>query len=79
MIFKTMLAQLTVKNSAEIKTISSDNYEQWKKQFTFDALKNQRYGQSFCNWFGITDNRIFYERDWTRCDRIIRREWLARS
>jgi len=79
MIFKTMLAQLTVKNSAEIKTISADNYEQWKKQFTFDALKNQRYGQSFCNWFGITDNRIFYERDWTRCDRIIRREWLARS
>jgi len=78
MIFKTMLAQLTVKNSAEIKTISADNYEQWKKQFTFDALKNQRYGQSFCNWFGITDNRIFYERDWTRCDRIIRREWLAR-
>ena len=78
MIFKTMLAQLTFKNSVEIKTISADNYEQWKKQFTFDALKNQRYGQSFCNWFGITDNRIFYERDWTRCDRIIRREWLAR-
>ena len=79
MIFETVFAQLVTENNAETKTISADNYEQWKKQFTFDALKNQRYGQSFCNRFNITDNRIFYERDWTRCDRIIRREWLARS
>lgn len=79
MIFETMFAQLATKNRAETKTISADNYEQWKKLFTFDALKNQRYGQSFCNYFNITDNRIFYDRDWSRCDRIIRREWLARS
>ncbi len=79
MIFETMFAQLAVKSNAETKTISTDNYERWKKLFTFDALKNQRYGQSFCNYFNITDNRIFYERDWSRCDRIIRREWLARS
>jgi len=79
MIFETILAQLAVKPGEKTKTISTDNYEQWKKLFTFDALKNQRYGQSFCNYFNITDNRIFYERDWARCDRIIRREWLARS
>jgi len=79
MIFETMFAQLAVKSNTETKTISTDNYERWKKLFTFDALKNQRYGQSFCNYFNITDNRIFYERDWSRCDRIIRKEWLART
>ena len=79
MIFETMFAQLATENSAQTKSISVDNYEKWKKLFTFAALKNQRYGQSFCNYFNITDNRIFYERDWSNCDRIIRREWLARS
>jgi hypothetical protein len=79
MIFETMFAQLAAKPSTEIKAISTDNYEKWKKLFTFEALKNQRYGQSFCNYFNITDNRIFYERDWSRCDRIIRKEWLARA
>lgn len=79
MIFETMFAQLVPKNCAETNSVSIDNYKRWKKQFTFDALKNKRYGQSFCDRFNISDNRIFYERDWTKCDRIIRREWLARS
>lgn len=77
--FDTMLAQLLPKNRVESTPVTWDNYEQWKKQYTFEALKNQRYGQSFCNWFNITDNRIFYDRDWRRCDRIIRSEWLAKS
>ena len=54
------------------------DYEQWKKQYTWDALLDQRYGQSFCNHFNIQDNRLYYERDWINCDSIIQREWLAR-
>ncbi len=79
MIFETMFAQLASKNPTPPTSVSYDNYEKWKKRFTFDALKNQGYGQSFCNYFNITDNRIFYERDWNRCDRIIRKEWLVRT
>lgn len=79
MIFTTMFDQLAAKNSAETKSVSVDNYEQWKKHFTFDALKNQRYGKSFCKHFDILDNRLLYEQDWARCDKIIRREWLATS
>ena len=60
-------------------SIPRRDYEQWKKQYTWDALHNLRYGQSFCNYFGITDHRIFFERDWQVCDAMIQREWLARS
>lgn len=66
------------KNGAEVNSISEANYLEWQKFYTWDALNDQRYGQSFCNHFGVTDYRIFYERDWIRCDTIIRSEWLAR-
>ena len=54
------------------------DYESWQKLYTFDALQDVRYGQSFCNHFDIQDHRIYYERDWVRCDTIIRREWIER-
>ena len=59
-------------------SIPWSDYEQWKKQYTWDALHDLRYGQSFCNYFGITDHRIFFERNWLVCDTVIQREWLAR-
>jgi len=60
-------------------SIPRSDYEQWRKQYTWDALHDLRYGQSFCNYFGITDQRIFFERNWLVCDTVIQREWLARS
>jgi hypothetical protein len=60
-------------------SISPGDYEQWRKQYTWDALQDLRYGQSFCNYFGIQDHRIFFERNWSVCDTVIQREWLARS
>lgn len=78
--FDTLVAQLsTLKNDVEHTPVTLDNYKQWQKEYTFQGLTGMRYGQSFCNWFNITDNRIFYDCDWSRCDRIIRSEWLARS
>ncbi len=65
-------------HTAKSNTISMDNYLDWQKEYTFDALRDLRYGQSFCNQFNVQDNRIFYERDWVRCDVIIRSEWLER-
>lgn len=81
--FDTMVTQLLTKfdlPTPVVETpISLDQYEQWQKEFTFDALQDLRYGQSFCNKFNIQDNRIHYERDWALCDQLIRREWIARS
>jgi hypothetical protein len=65
-------------HTATSNTISMDSYLDWQKEYTFDALRDFRYGQSFCNRFNVQDNRIFYERDWVRCDIIIRSEWLER-
>ena len=81
--FDTMVTQLLTKFDLPTQVvetpISLDQYEQWQKEFTFDALQDLRYGQSFCNKFNIQDNRIHYEQDWALCDQLIRREWIARS
>ena len=60
--------------------ISVDRYQAWLKQYTWDALQNEqlRYGQSFCRYFDIRDNLLYYERDQPRADAYIRRHFLAR-
>lgn len=62
-----------------LNEITRSDYDEWKKKFTWDALQGLRYGQSFCNHFGIQDHRIYFERNWLVCDTVIQREWLARS
>jgi hypothetical protein len=60
--------------------ITLAEYEQWRESYTFLALKGQRYGQSFCNTFGITDNHLYYNTggiEWA--DTYIRKTYLARS
>jgi len=60
--------------------ISMSRYRAWLKQYTWDALQNEqlRYGQSFCRYFDIRDNLLFYERDQGRADAYIRRNYLQR-
>lgn len=55
-------------------------YQQWRESYTFLALKGQRYGQSFCNTFGITDNNLYYNIGAVDdADAYIRKMYLARS
>lgn len=62
------------------KPIDQDDYEQWKKDFIWEALHGQRYGQSFCNRFGITDNHLYYAAgDIAWCDKYIRKTYLVQS
>lgn len=51
--------------------ISKREYLQWAAGFIFDGLRNQRYGQSFCNRFEIHDNILFYSRTVAEADRYI--------
>jgi len=76
--FDQMIINLTAEPTVAIKTVSLYEYEQWQELYTWDAIQDQRYGQSFCNHFDITDHRLFYERDWVRCDQMIRREYIER-
>lgn len=51
--------------------ISRYEYEQWARGFVFEGLRNQRYGQSFCNHFNIRDNILFYTSTVEEADQYI--------
>lgn len=60
--------------------ISQADYELWRQDFTWEALHGQRYGQSFCNRFGIHDNHLYYNTggiDWA--DDYIRKTYIERA
>lgn len=51
--FDRLQAVLTTRQPVKV---SKSDYYGWKNEYVFDALKNQRYGQSFCTKFNIADN-----------------------
>ena len=60
--------------------ITEADYELWRKDFIWEALHGQRYGQSFCNHFHVTDNHLYYAPgDIAWCDKYIRENYLART
>jgi hypothetical protein len=60
------------------QSITQEDYQQWKKDFIWEALHGIRYGQSFCNHFGVTDNHLYYAPgDIAWCDNYIRKTYLA--
>jgi len=56
--------------------LTEESFARWDHAFIFDAMQGQRYGQSFCNYFGITDNILFYERDRDRARAYIKQHYL---
>lgn len=59
-----------------MEELTEESYQRWDREFVFDALKQLRYGQSFCNYFGITDHILFYTRDMEKCRQLIRKHYL---
>ena len=59
--------------------ISQDDYELWQKDVIWDCLHGIRYGQSFCNRFGIDDNLLYYT-TWPaeQLDEYIKKHYIAR-
>ena len=57
--------------------ITPQEYEDWRKEALFDALRGLRYGQSFCNKFNITDNILFYALNQGAADAHIRSNYVA--
>jgi hypothetical protein len=60
--------------------ITEDDFELWQKDYTWDALHGIRYGQSFCNRFGISDNLLYYN-TWPteQIDEYIKRTYIERT
>jgi hypothetical protein len=72
-----MVEQLMQNFAPEHPTkISQTDYEQWARGFLFEGLRNQRYGQSFCNKFGIQDNLLFFAGSVEEADSYIQKYYL---
>lgn len=61
----------------QVPKILQEDFELWQKDYTWEALHGQRYGQSFCNRFGIHDNHLYYNTggiEWA--DEYIRKTYI---
>ena len=58
------------------RQIDRGEYEQWARGFVFEGLRNQRYGQSFCNRFNIQDNLLFFAGSVEEADRYIQKHYI---
>ena len=82
-VFEQMANHMINHNDAPLKVwagyIDLEDYTQWKQDFIWEALHGMRYGQSFCNRFGITDNHLYYNNgDIEWADNYIKKTYLAR-
>ena len=60
--------------------INKEDFELWQKDVIWDALHGIRYGQSFCNRFGVSDNLLYYT-TWPpeQLDEYIRNHYVERA
>lgn len=54
--FENLLCDTTLNKKK--KTITKSEYEVFCKEFIFDALCGETFGQAFCRKFKITDNLL---------------------
>lgn len=73
--FGAMVQNLTnVRIAAQPVTLAQ--YTSWQQQFSFDGLRDLRYGQSFCNHFDISDAALYYCRSAEDADRYIFSQYI---
>jgi hypothetical protein len=58
------------------KFISEQEYNHWRQNYLFDALKSMRMGESFCQEFGIKDYILIYALDPAKADNYIREHYV---
>jgi len=73
--FELLINQTNQQNQL-YQAVSKEDFEQWKVEFSFEALRGLRYGQSFCNRFKIADNILFFQRDPEYCDSYIEENYI---
>ena len=81
-VFEQMMQEM-ITNPSHIYNnlkITKEDFEVWQKDYTWDGLHGIRYGQSFCNRFGITDNLLYYT-TWPaeQIDEYIKKVYIARA
>ena len=75
MVMAQMVRELMQEQHAN-QAVSLSDYQQWAAGFVFEALRDQRYGQSFCRKFNIQDNILYYSTIVSDADRYIRENYV---
>lgn len=61
-------------------SITQNQYEQFKYQYVFDALRGLRYGEAFCNHFNIPNGTpLYYFQDFKLCEEWITNNYLRKK
>ena len=79
-VFEQLVAFSDSKEGKPRAAISQEDYDLWRRDFIWESLHGQRYGQSFCNRFGITDFHLFYSSgdiEWS--DNYIKKNYIERA
>jgi hypothetical protein len=78
--FNQMVTATTTTRVRFLNHIPQEDFEIWQKDVIWDCLHGIRYGQSFCNRFGIDDNLVYYS-TWPaeQMEEYIRKHYIARS
>lgn len=76
MVMAQIVRELMNDQPTGFTAVSQDQYRQWAAGFVFEALRDQRYGQSFCRKFGIQDNILYYTSTVADADRYIRENYV---
>ena len=66
--------QVEERGLAEILT--EENFNAWRKSYLMEAIMGIRYGQSFCNRFGVEDYVLYYMRDVASAHQYILKNYL---
>ena len=60
-------------------TVTQEQYEQFQYYYVMDALKGWRYGQAFCERFGISNaSPLYHFKSRDICDRWIHDNYLVK-
>jgi hypothetical protein len=73
MIFDALLYNHT---ASDPRHISRSEYDDWRRYFVFDGLRDLSYGESFCRYFNIHDNVLRFSRTVGEADEYIERYYL---
>lgn len=57
-------------------TLTQAEFDAWKYGYIFAAIKGQRYGQSFCQYFGIVDYILRFTTSVEEADTYIKRTYI---
>lgn len=70
-----MVTQLTT--GAKTLKITPEEYDQFVHEYVWAKLQEQRFGQFFCNKFGITDPQLYYYSSREFAENWIRENYLG--